>query len=317
MHFQPDTVPEPVAEVLAVPGFGDHVPGGRVHFAQSGPGPGRQAAGPLGRGHQLVEVPLPVRGVPQGHGPGHVRVVARELGAEVHGDEVAAAQRPPGRHMVGQGPVGPAGHDGVEGRLVRAQFGQAVIQRDGQPVLAQARPDQRQHVGQGLVGDPAGGRDQLQLGRILDRPQFLDFFTEGHQVGVVGRRADLLILVDGQVVGLHRQAAPPAPHGLGGQQRLDEPPQHQLQVGGVPLGGQLVAGVGGQHSPAVGGQQQGRVGAGQPGQVPDVGRSGDQDGVGFELGQLSLGPGPPGRVDFRHVTTVTVPGETPRAAAGE
>ena len=91
VHFQPDTVPEPVAEVLAVPGLGDHVPGGRVHFAQSGPGPGRQAAGPLGRGHQLVEVPLPVRGVPQGHGPGHVRVVARELGAEVHGDEVAAA----------------------------------------------------------------------------------------------------------------------------------------------------------------------------------------------------------------------------------
>src|SRR5918995_5193774 len=59
VDLQAHAVAEPVHEVLAVAGGGDHVPGRGVDRAQLGAGRQRLPAGPLRGPDQLVDLPLP------------------------------------------------------------------------------------------------------------------------------------------------------------------------------------------------------------------------------------------------------------------
>src|SRR5579875_2474884 len=170
VHLEADAVAEAVLEMLAVPGVTDHVPGGGVHVRDVGTRPGGLDAGPLRGRDKLVDLALPACGLAERDGAGHVRVVAAVGGAEVHRDQVAAAQRPVGRGVMRDGAVGPAGHDRVERGPVRAERGHPRIQRRVQRALGHAGPDQREGVGERLGADPARRGEQLELARVLDRP---------------------------------------------------------------------------------------------------------------------------------------------------
>src|ERR1700678_864033 len=135
VHLQPDTVPEPMAEMVTVASVPDQVARGRVHVRDVGAGPGRLNSRSLRGRDELVDLPLPAGGFAERHRPGHVGVVAAVLRAEVHGDQVAAAQRAVGRNVMREGAVRPAGHDGLEGQAVRAQVDHPPVQRRGQPTL--------------------------------------------------------------------------------------------------------------------------------------------------------------------------------------
>src|SRR5262249_8896403 len=123
VYLEADAVPQPVLEVLAVAGVADQVTGGRVYVADVGTRPGGVKSGPLRGRDQLVDLPLPARGLAERHGAGHVRVVATVLGAEIHRDQVAAAHRPVGRRVVRDRAIRAAGHDGVEGGPDGAELG--------------------------------------------------------------------------------------------------------------------------------------------------------------------------------------------------
>src|SRR6266702_1322926 len=92
VDLQPHPVAEAMGEVLTMAGRADDVPGGRVHLLGGGAGHGRLDPGPLGRGHQGVDVALPGGGLAEHDGAGHVRVVAAVPGAAVDGDQVAGLE---------------------------------------------------------------------------------------------------------------------------------------------------------------------------------------------------------------------------------
>src|SRR5690349_19799087 len=93
VDLQAHAVPETVAEMGAVPGRGDHVPGRRVH--RGGARAVRRGLDPglLRRGHQRVQVALPGGGRAERDGPGQIRVVAAEQRPAVDRDQVTAGQR--------------------------------------------------------------------------------------------------------------------------------------------------------------------------------------------------------------------------------
>src|SRR5262249_45844456 len=117
VDLQPHPVTEAMAEVIAVTGRGDDVPRGRVHAGRGRSGRGCVEPGPLGGGPRVVDVRRPGGGLAEHDGPRHVRVVAAVPGAAVDGDQVARLKAPAARRVVRDGPVGPAGDDGVERRL--------------------------------------------------------------------------------------------------------------------------------------------------------------------------------------------------------
>src|SRR6202034_2616229 len=94
VDLEADPMAESMAEVVPVTGGGDQVAGRRVDRARVRAGSGRLDPGPLRRGHKLVDLPLPGRGLAERHGPGHVRVVAVVAGAAVDRDQVPRRERP-------------------------------------------------------------------------------------------------------------------------------------------------------------------------------------------------------------------------------
>src|ERR1700733_7427823 len=100
VDLQPDPVPEAVLEVRRVPGRLDHVAGRGVHRARLHAVLKHRDAGRLGEGHQVVDVPLPVRDGADRHRPCHVRVVAVVQRAEVHRHQVTALKFPAARRVV-------------------------------------------------------------------------------------------------------------------------------------------------------------------------------------------------------------------------
>src|SRR6476646_5943322 len=213
VHLEPDAVPQSVLEVVAVPGVPDQVAGGRVHVPDVGARPGGVQTGSLRGRDQLVDLPLPAGRLAQCDGTGHVGVVAAVQRAEVHRDQVAAAQWPVGRRVVRDRAVRAAGHDGVEGGPLGAQRDHPGVQRRRQPAFGHTGYDQREHVGDGLAGDPAGGPEQLDLGRILDRPQFLDLPAERDDFHAPGSGHEFGVAFDRHLVCLERHRAQgPAGH---------------------------------------------------------------------------------------------------------
>jgi hypothetical protein len=163
-------VPESVLEMLGVPGRLDHLTGRGVHRAHLRAGLDRLDPGPLRLSDELVDIALPSGRLTDRNGTGHVRVVPAVQRAEVHGHEVAAAQRPFGGHVVRDGAVRAARHDRVERGPVRPQLGHAVVDERREGSFGQTWTDLGQDISDGLRADPAGGRQQLKLARILDRP---------------------------------------------------------------------------------------------------------------------------------------------------
>src|SRR5262252_6018785 len=87
VDLQAHAVPEAVAEVRAVPGRGDHVPGRRVHRGGARAVSRGLDPGLLRRGDERVQVALPGRGRAERDGPGQVGVVAAEPGPAVDRDQ--------------------------------------------------------------------------------------------------------------------------------------------------------------------------------------------------------------------------------------
>jgi hypothetical protein len=309
-------MPEAVAEVLRVPGVADQVPRRGVHVYHVRARPRGLDPGPLRGRDKLVDLPLPAGRLAERHRAGHVSVIAAVHRAEVHRDQVTATHRPVGRGVMRDGTVRSAGHDGVEGRVLRAQVGHPPIQRRRQLAFGHARPDVGEHVGDGLAADPARGGEQLELGRILDRPQLLDLPAERDGGDALRRGRELGVALDGHLVRLEGHDAQAATGHFGGQPRLDEPLGDQLEIGTVPLRGQRVPRIGGQHPGAAGGQQQRGVGAGQAGQIADVRARGDQGRVRASRGDLLSGALPPRRVDLWHVPTLRARSAGIRVSAG-
>jgi hypothetical protein len=163
-------VPESVLEVLGVPGRLDHLTGGGVHGAHLHAGLDRLDPRPLRLRDEVVDIPLPPGRLADRHGAGHVRVVPAVQRPEVHGHQVAAAQRTVGGHVVRDGAVRAAGHDRVERRPVRPQLRHPEVEERRQGPFGQTWTDLGQDISEGRRADPAGGRQQLKLGRILNRP---------------------------------------------------------------------------------------------------------------------------------------------------
>src|SRR4029077_13269198 len=65
MYLEPDAVPQPVLEVVTMPGVADQVTGGGVHVADVGARPGGVQAGPIRGRDQLGELPLPAGTPPE------------------------------------------------------------------------------------------------------------------------------------------------------------------------------------------------------------------------------------------------------------
>jgi hypothetical protein len=233
-------VPQAVPEVLRVPGVADEVPRRGVHVDHVRARPRGFDPGPLRRRDELVDLPLPARGLAERHRAGHVGVVAAVQRAEVHRDQVTAAHRPVGRRVVRDGAVRPAGHDGVEGRVLGTQVDHPPVQRRGQLTFGQARPDVREHVGDGLAGDPARGGEQLKLGRILDRPQLFDLSSERDGGDTVRRGGELGMALDRHFVRLEGHGTQASAGHFSGEPGLDEPLDDQLEIGAVVPRGQRV-----------------------------------------------------------------------------
>jgi hypothetical protein len=181
VDLEADAVTETVLEMLIVPGVPDQVPGRGVDVAHIRARLSCLDPGPLRGGHQLVDLPLPARGLAESDRAGHVRVIAAVHRAEVHRDQVTAAQRPVCRRVMGYGTVRAAGDDRVEGRTGRAELDHPPVKGRGERAFGETGADQAERIGQRLVTDPAGGRQEFELGRVLDHPEFLDRVAERDQ----------------------------------------------------------------------------------------------------------------------------------------
>ena len=173
----------PVLEALGPAGRGDDVPADLVDVAGRHPGRHRGHPGRLGLGHHVEHRgQLAGRRPAHAEGPGHVRAVAVEGGAEVDHHRVArrgCAGRP-GRAW-GLAEFSPDGHDGLEGPVLgaaaRAWRGRArrrtpprsASRRRPAPWPAGAAPRPRAASAMAAARVHAG-----DLAGVLDHPQALD-----------------------------------------------------------------------------------------------------------------------------------------------
>src|SRR5579859_2825819 len=186
VDLQSHSVTQAVAEVLAVPGRLDDVPRRRVHVRGGRAGHGGVNARLLRGGHQVVDLPLPARGRAECHSTGHVRVVAGVPGTAVDGDQVAGLEPAAAGRVVRDGTVGPAGHDRVEGRLVRPGIHHGALDQHRQVPLRHPGADLGDHLVERGAGDRTRPGEQGDLLLVLGHPQFLHHRGERHQFQVPG-----------------------------------------------------------------------------------------------------------------------------------
>src|SRR4051812_13538183 len=155
VDLQADAVAETVCEVLAVPRLRDHLPRRGVHIGHLGAGHDGTDPGRLGGVHEFVDLSLPVRGLAEDEGAGHVGVVAVDGRAEVHLDEVAALELGVRRLVVRDRRVRAGGDDGGEAGLGRAVLQHPVLQVTGDFQLGTAGP--QAPGGDEVVQRPVGG----------------------------------------------------------------------------------------------------------------------------------------------------------------
>src|SRR5215469_1608352 len=139
VHLQADPVAEPVPEVLVVTGVTDLVTGGRIDVSHVRADRRSRHAGPLGGGHQIIDLPLPGGRLAERHGAGHVGVVPLVPRAAVDRDQVPSGERPVAGHVMRDGAVRPAGHDRVERGRIGAEVDHRPFQQDRELALGPAR----------------------------------------------------------------------------------------------------------------------------------------------------------------------------------
>jgi len=280
VDLQTDPVAQTVAEVLPVAGLGDHRAGRAVDLAQFGPGHQCRPAGPLGLGHQRVDLPLPRGRGSQHEGAGHVRVVAADQRTEVDLHEIPGPQFGVGGPVMRDSRIGAGGDDRLEGPPVGAVFEHQELQFAGHRPLSPPRTqstagDQR---GQGRIGRLARQPQQRHLTGVLDLPKALDDAPGPGQrcLRILAEPAcERVEAVDGDHVALESDPRGAVDQGTPDQVRCARPLDHHLQIGGLAGGLGQVPGVGGQHRRGVGARscgehQQSGVGAGEPRQIPHV-----------------------------------------------
>ena len=199
-----------VDEVLAVAGLLDDGAGGGVDVDEPGARGGGLDAGELGAENDVVDLAGEVVGLAHDDGAGHVRVEGAGVGAEVHDDEVAAAQDAVAGGVVRLGGVGAGGDDGVEGGALGAEAAHAVLEVGGDVPLgaADGQLTGGDEILEGLGGE-LGDLDEAQaLGVVLGETDLLDDPGDGDEGDVlVAGLLQLLQVGDGDVGGLVADAA--------------------------------------------------------------------------------------------------------------
>ena len=130
---RPTPCPSPCVKCSPWPAVCDHLARRRVDRDDVGADRQRRPAGRLRGRDQVVDLPLPVGGVPEHQGAGHVGVVAVDGRAEVELQEVAVAQFGRVGPVVRDRRVGAGGHDRLEGRRLRARASASGRRARGRP----------------------------------------------------------------------------------------------------------------------------------------------------------------------------------------
>ena len=179
MGREPDAVPGPMPEVIAVPGRRDDLAGHSVDGAsrRGTPSPPALAtadsSATIAAGvpeRRVVDGQVPRRRLPDEQGPGHVAAIAGDLRAEVEQEDRAVADRPIARRAMGQRRLRAGQAGDVEGQGLRPAGPHRPLEAEREVGFGPDRTDVRQERGQRPVGDRAGGGDPLELGGLLDRP---------------------------------------------------------------------------------------------------------------------------------------------------
>src|SRR5439155_6178161 len=97
VDLQADAVARSMSIPVAVAGFLDGITGGGIDLLAGHPRLDRIDPRLLRPAHHAVDLPEPAVGLAEGHGPGHVRVLAVHHAAVVHLYHVAARERAAGR----------------------------------------------------------------------------------------------------------------------------------------------------------------------------------------------------------------------------
>ena len=118
------------------------------------------------------------------HCAGHIRAVAAEFAAEVHGDELPGLNGLLTGNAVGQAAVGAGDHDGVKGLVLRAVVQHFIEQQCGNFLFRNAGTDLAENVRQRFFRDPLSLDHTLQLRLILDGPQRPQKLRGGDQLTV-------------------------------------------------------------------------------------------------------------------------------------
>ena len=169
MRRQADSVPGPVDEPLAVARIGDHPAGGAVDLLARDPGPHGLEAGLLGALDDLVHVALLVGRLAHVHRARRVRAVTVHDPAEVEDDHVALLDHARSELVVRVGAVRPRADEGeLDLRVAVCLQGVGEVRRD--LGLLPAGEAHLEDVVQRGVCSLSGGRESLELVRILDRP---------------------------------------------------------------------------------------------------------------------------------------------------
>ena len=210
--------------------------------------------------------------------------------AEVHGDKLPGLDDLLRRHSVGQAAVGAGHHNGVEGLVLRPVVEHEILEPGGDLLLRDAGADLVQNVRQGLLGDALGGDQDLQLLRVLHRPQLRQQIRRRHQLTGQGPGVKVM-LPDGHIGVLKPKAADVvALDGLLQKGGVAPAGAHLLDVSAldVPPGGLRVPGVC-EVVKLLGSDQGHAVGAGgvKAGGVEAVGLVGQQHAVQVMGSQLS------------------------------
>ena len=173
-----------MAEVFAVTGVGNDLPGDRVDLLAGDARLGGGNGALLGLQHHVVHLFHLVRSKSHRHGAGHVGAVALIGSTEVHGDEITGLNHPLAGNAVRQAGVGAGNHDGIKSQSGAAVLVHTVDQFRLELQLGHAGLDPGQNLGECLVGDGLGLQHQIQLPGFLGTAETVDLLIEGNQLGV-------------------------------------------------------------------------------------------------------------------------------------
>ena len=173
-----------MAEIGTVSGVRDDLSGGAVHRRAGDAGLCRGDSGKLGLEDRVVNSLHLLRHMAHSHCAGHIRAVAAEFAAEVHGDELPGLNGLLTGNAVGQAAVGPRDHDGIKGLVLRAVVQHFIEQQRGNFLFRNAGTDLAENVRQRFFRDPLSLDHTIQLRLILDGTQRPQKLRDGDQLAV-------------------------------------------------------------------------------------------------------------------------------------